>query len=162
MIHYIREHCNEDRSTKIQNITDRLQEGRRLIEKRVRKKEIIVLASDKGKEVVVVTPEIYREMGLEHTAGDLPIDWRDLQVIQRDLCGHARSICRIFKVGESWGGHNHGRCFDNVSSMAADAPVMRVIPKTHKEPREDGVPRSRPRLMPKQRRPSLPRKYSTS
>ena len=85
------------------------------MEKRVRKKEVVILASDKGKEVVIVTPEIYREMGREHTAGDLPITWRELQLIQRELSGHAKAICRVFRIGEALGGRNQGRCYDNAS-----------------------------------------------
>ena len=76
----------------------------------------MIMAADKGKGIVVVTPELYREMGREHISKDKPVEWSDLRQCQKEVTGHAKALSRIFRVGEERGERNGARCFDNLTS----------------------------------------------
>ena len=83
-------------------------------------------------------------MSVVHTEGDKKIDWRELSEAQRELRAHSRALARIFNIGRGQGRKNAARCYDNLSSWANDAPILRCVAKTHKPVGDDGVPKSRP------------------
>ena len=118
--------------------------GRTSLLKRVAKGDIHVSQSDKGKRVVVMDMEIYHEMSKVHTAQDEEVDWRTLEETQRDLRAHSRALARVFSLSEGPSNRNRARCFDNITSLACDPPIMRCMAKTHKPIGENGVPKSRP------------------
>ena len=98
---YVRDDCIMEL-----NISERPKEGRVSLLKRVRRKDVVILASDKGKEIVVVTPEAYWEMGRDHIADDTEITWVELQSCPRELTGYARALARVFRLGAALGGEN--------------------------------------------------------
>jgi hypothetical protein len=120
------------------------QRGRIKLLKKVRKKEVVILPSDKGKGIVVTTMEMYARMGQDHTTKDREIQWRELKQCQAEMNANSRALARIFRVGESPSLSNQLRCFDNATSWAQHAPNMRAVPKTHKDPNKEGHPQSRP------------------
>ena len=70
---FIKENCNEDGSPKENNLNERRERGRNKVMDLIKKKKILVMPSDKGKGMVVLTPEIYNKMGEKHTANDKEI-----------------------------------------------------------------------------------------
>ena len=91
-----------------------------------------------------MSTELYHEMSVVHTLGDRKVEWRELEDSQREIRAHSRALSRMVNLGEAGGVRNKARCFDNVSSWACDAPVMRCTAKTHKPLGPNGVPKSRP------------------
>ena len=57
---------------------------------------------------------------------------------------HSRALARIFKLGKAGGKRNAARCYDNISSWACDAPILRCAAKTHKAVGPGGIPKARP------------------
>merc|ERR1712112_64656 len=108
-----------------------------MIRKRVRRKEIHVSCSDKGKGIVVMPLTMYEEVTRRHTAKDKEIAWGDLKKIQREVTSHARCLDRIFNLGGEEGPRNKVRCHDNVTSWAQHPPILRSMAKTHKQPNAD-------------------------
>jgi hypothetical protein len=139
---YIRINCNKDGEQDNVNLSEAAQRGRIKLLKKVRKKELMILPSDKGKSIVVTTLEMYTRMGQDHTASDREVQWKELKQCQAEMNGNSRALSRIFRVGESSSPANQLRCFDNATSWAQHAPNMRAVPKTHKEPHEEGHPKS--------------------
>ena len=90
--------------------------GKASLTKRVAAGEIYIGESDKGKGLVVMSPETYHQMSKVHTEGDREITWRELGEVQREVRAHSRALARIFKLGKAGGKRNAARCYDNISS----------------------------------------------
>ena len=73
----------------------------------------------------------------------LRVSEKEIKVIQRRLNGHARSLVKIFNIGESKGEHNMQRCWNNASSDAEAVPLLKLGIKTHKPVKENGDPECR-------------------
>ena len=112
--------------------------------KRVSAGEIHISPSDEGKKIVAMDMDTYYNMSIVHTSQDQEVTWNHLQDTQRELRAHSRALARIFQLGQAHSERNGVRCFDNISSWAADPPIMRCQAKTHKPPTSDGTPKSRP------------------
>ena len=141
---YVKQNCNEKGDQKTDQLTNEQELGRLKLLKRVAKGEIIIMPSDKGKGLVVMTKETYEKMAQEHVGKDEIVDWDYLKSAQNEVRAHGRSLIRIFNVGKAGGPRNAARCHDNVSSWAQDPPVLRCVAKTHKPVGPDGIPKSRP------------------
>ena len=92
--------------------------GRLKLEKRIRKGEIHVSASDKGKGVVVMPLGMYERITWKHTEKDSPVTWQELRETQRKVTYHARALVRIFRLGMDEGGRNWVRCHENSTIWA--------------------------------------------
>ena len=110
----------------------------------MRRKEIHVSCSDKGKGVVVMPLTMYEEVTRGHTCKDREIDWVELKRIQWEVTAHARCLARVFNLGGEEGPRNKVRCHDNITTWAQHPPVLRSMAKTHKPPNPDGTPKTRP------------------
>ena len=80
-----------------------------------------------------MTPDIYQQMSVVHKEGDQEITWRELGETQREIRAHSRALAQILRVGKERGKRNSARFYDNISSWACDAPILRCVAKTHKE-----------------------------
>ena len=69
-----------------------------------------------------------------HVAGDKKTSWKELESAQKELRNHGRALSRVFGLGVMEGRRNRARCYNNISSWAMDAPVLRATAKTHKHP----------------------------
>ena len=52
---------------------------------KVKKGTVHIGPSDKGKGLVIMTPDLYHKMSVVHTEGDKKIDWIELGEAQREL-----------------------------------------------------------------------------
>ena len=77
---------------------DSQERGKTQASLRVRKGEIYVSLSDKGKGMVIMPLYMYKKVTRRHTAGDKTISWEELKESQRVVTAHARSLTKIFKV----------------------------------------------------------------
>ena len=116
--------------------------GKMTLIKRVSAGKIHVGPSYKGKGIVVMSTDMYHEMSVTHTEGDLKVGGKEFQETQREDRGHSRVMARIVSLGKGGGNANQGRCYDNISSWACDPPVLRCVAKAHKEVGPKGFSKS--------------------
>ena len=114
--------CDERGIQKERNLSEAAERGRVKVMKMVRKKEAIVMPSDKGKGICVVHIDLYQRMGEDHTAQDEEIGWDQIRKCQAILNGNNRSLNRIFRIGEAGGSRAQLRCFDISTTWADHAP----------------------------------------
>merc|ERR1712082_332703 len=84
-----------------------------------------------------------RRIGMDAVGKDRAISEKEIGTIQRRLNGHARSLVKIFNIGESKGELNVQRCWNNASSEAEAVPLLKLSIKTHKPVQENGDPQAR-------------------
>ena len=77
--------------------------GKIKINSRVRKRELYVSPSDKGKGVVVMPLQTYAKMVKSHTGKDREVKWQDLEEAEKLIRSYARSLGKILKIGEMKG-----------------------------------------------------------
>ena len=144
VIRYKTDNCRKAGSQEHLQLTKEESLGKASLVKRVSNGEIHISPSDKGKGLVVMSVDMYHRMCIVHTEADKKVEWRELEECQKEVRSHARALARMVKLGESAGGRNRGRCFDNISSWACDPPVLRYLAKIHKPLELEIIPKSRP------------------
>ena len=107
--------------------------GRKSVQLKVKKGQLHISPSYKGNDIVAMDGDTYDKMAVKHTKEDIKVEWKDLEEAQRTLRSHGRCIARIFGLGEMEGPRNRARRYQNLSSLAGDAPVMRATVKTYKK-----------------------------
>ena len=143
---YISENCKNEE--KEQDLTKQMSgdqiAGRKKLQQRVRKGEIHISCSDKGKRVVVMPLDMYEKVTARHTVNDKKVTWSELRESQKTVTAHSRALAKIFRIGASLGPRNQSRCHNNCTTWAQDPPTLRSAAKTHKPAQEDGTPKTRP------------------
>ena len=116
--------------------------GLRKIKARLKSREIAVVETDKSGSLCVMPLAMYWELGKEHVEGDATIDWERVREIQGIMKGHLRALNLIFNPG------SETTCPDRVREAkelrATIIPIVSLLIKDHKEPDEQGRPKSRP------------------
>ena len=102
---------------------------------------MIALQTDKSAKLVGVYPEIYRQIGEEHTNKDMEIGLEDVRQLSIDVACHTSMWLKMLRVGE---GHNQTERFRTGFVGGDMIAPMYVLPKDHKPFHPNGVPKSRP------------------
>ena len=142
----VKKYYTEETKEGVQNsdqLTKKQMMGRKSVQLKVKKGQLHISSSDKGKGIISMDRDTYVKMAVKHTKEDIKVEWKELEEAQRTLRSHGRCIARIFGLREKEGPRNRGRYYQNLSSWAGDASVMRATAKTHKKVGEGGVPASR-------------------
>ena len=90
------------------NLSEQQAEGLTSLMKRVNDGELIVLRTDKSAKLVVVSPEIYKQMGDEHTSKDREIGLEEVRQLSIDVACHTSMWLKMLRVGK---GHNQTERF---------------------------------------------------
>ena len=93
---YIRDNCKEGGRQEV-NLDKSQSIGRMKINKRVRKREIHVSPSDKGKGVVVMPLDLYAKLVEVHTSKDKEVRWAEFEEAQKVVRSHSRSLGKIWR-----------------------------------------------------------------
>ena len=101
---YLGEKCDEKGGQKM-NLTKGQSRGLKLLKKRVKEGELVVLPTDKSGNLAVMTRGTYEEAGFSHTVKDKEVTWEEVRDAQRELNGHVSMLIKFFKIGSHW---NHG------------------------------------------------------
>ena len=141
---YMKNNCNNKGEQNESNLTITQQLALKRLSRRVSKNEIVILESDKGKRFVIVSEEVYKAMGRNHTRKYSPATTEEIRASQRVLSTAAKAMINMFGVGKSHSYSNYSRCFDNAGSAAEDVPTMKILPKIHKAATAAGHPQSCP------------------
>ena len=110
----MKENCDEDGRQNTSQLTKSQRLGKIKLLRRVWKGEIHIEPSDKGKIIVVMPPDMYREDVMTHTKNDEQVSWRELEEAQKLIRSYARSLGRIFSLGAREGERNEKRCHENM------------------------------------------------
>ena len=141
---YKKQNCDDDDVQLERNLSKSQLLGLKTTQRKVAKKEIVVLEADKGKRFVVVKEETYIAMAKDHTAGDLPVGLKEIRESQRVLSATAKALANTLDLGSNHSRSNYERCVNNCGSSAHDVPALRILPKVHKGPGPHGHLQSRP------------------
>ena len=142
---FVRNECEKSGAQKESNLTKEQQLALERLKKKVSKVEIIVLEADKGKRFVVVDQATYVAMSKDHIEKDRTVSPEEVRRAQREMSSTAKALTTIMGLGrDHQQGKNHARCHDNAGSGAEDAPVLKLLPKVHKDNHHLGHPQSRP------------------
>ena len=119
-------------------LTKKQMMGRKSVQLKVKKGQLHISSLNKGKGIISMDRDTYVKMAVKHTKEDIKVEWKELEEAQRTLRSHGRCIARIFGLREKEGPRYRGRYYQNLSSWAGDASVMRATAKTHKKVGEGG------------------------
>ena len=78
--------CKKDQQKS--NLTKDEEEGLKSLMKKIQKKDILVLKTDKSGKFFVVSQDEYRKMGAVHTSKDKMISMKEVVEIEKQLNGH--------------------------------------------------------------------------
>ena len=140
---YVKEKCDPKGNQVEDNLNAQLKRGLEFLIKKTKEGELIVIGSDKGNTVAVLTPEILERLGMEAIGKEREISESEIETIQRRLTAHGRSLVKIFNIGQVKGENNGRRCWNNASSEAEAVPLLTLAPKTHKPLKTNGDPQTR-------------------
>ena len=141
---FMKDNCKDDGTQLKSNLSRSQTLGLRSLSRRVAKVEIVVLEADKGKKFVVVDEATYKAMALDHMRGDIRVSREGVRDSQRILSSTAKSLANMVSLGSAHSQRNYVRCLDNCGSQAEDVPTLRLLPKVHKPPGDQGHLQSRP------------------
>ena len=99
---YKEENCNQwgDQKT---NLTEEECKGLKILQKRIKNKEIEVLKTYKTGKFCVSDRETFLEMGKQQIAGDIEIDRREIRRREKILNSHSAMWCKFSNMGEAHG-----------------------------------------------------------
>ena len=121
--------CKKDQQKS--NLTKDEEEGLESLQKKIQKKEIIVLKTDKSGKFFVVSQDEYRKMGAVHTTKDKMISMKDVVEIEKQLNGHSTFWCKMWRSGDA---HGHKeRIIDSKVCRSCKVATMYVMVKDHKK-----------------------------
>ena len=69
------------------------------LEKRIYKGEIHLSLVDKGKGAVIIPLRMNSEMVYRHTEQNQEVNWKDLELPQKEVRSHAGALSRVFGLG---------------------------------------------------------------
>ena len=126
---YRKERCNQEGEQK-PNLSPEEQEGLKTLRDRIKKKEILVMKTDKSGKMCVTTPEEYIKMGLVHAGKDKIISWRKINEMEKEINGHSIAWAKMHNSGENHG--HQGRVMDSKVNRSNNRSTMYVVYKDHK------------------------------
>ena len=112
------------------NLSEKEQAGLKSLQKRIQKREIIVMKTDKSSKFAVTTEEEYIKMGEVHIKGDREVSRQELQDMEEYINGHSRAWAQIWQSGED---HNHqGRIIASKIQHSENIADLYLMYKDHK------------------------------
>ena len=106
-------------------------EGLESLLKKIQKKEVLVLKTDKSGKFYIVSQEEYRKMGAVHTSKDKLISMKEVEEIEKQLNGHSTFWCKMWRSGDT---HGHkDRIIDSKVCRSCKVASMYVLVKDHKK-----------------------------
>ena len=141
---YYKDYCNSEGKQSVGNLSKAEKSGLTSLMQRVAKEEIVVLQSDKCKQLCIASMEKYIEMGSEHIGADKQVNWKEIKETQANLNGSSRAFFNIFNVGSNGSEQASKRVCSNITSSSWVVPTLRITPKLHKKNKDNGMPHTRP------------------
>ena len=140
---YQKEKCNQDGQLPT-NLTASQKRGISKLLKKVKNREIVICQTDKTGKLVVISFDLYMEMGAVHTANDKEIDLGKVKELEEICNGHVSSWMKIFNYGVDW--KHQARWRENRITHSLTVPDLELLYKDHKgwTPDVGGPPPSRP------------------
>ena len=124
------------------NLPEEALEGLESIQKRMKKKEIIMLQTDKSGKLVPTDYNSFERMGEEHTSKDKLISRMEANKIHREQDNHSSQLIKCFNMG---GKNEHTKRIRESYLGGNGISPMNLMVKDHKPPDpKTGLPKTRP------------------
>ena len=112
------------------NLTEMEEKGLKMLKKRVKEKEIIVMKTDKTGKFIVIDREEYREIGENQIKDDIEVCRKEIKRREKILNSHSAMWCKFSNMGES---HGHkDRIWDSKQTKSENLANMYLLAKDHK------------------------------
>ena len=112
------------------NLSEKEQAGLKSLQKRIQKRELIVMKTDKSSKFAITTEDEYIKMGEVHTKEDREVSRQELQDMEEYINGHSRAWAQIWQSGED---HNHlGRIMASKTQRSENIADLYLMFKDHK------------------------------
>ena len=120
-----------ERGEQKSNLKKNELKGLKSLQSRIQKDEIIVLKTDKSGRFIVTTPDMYIEMGKEHTTKDREIDWPEMRKMEKIVSSHSVAWASMWNCGED---HNHqDRVLKSKNTRSGNQANLTLLFKDHKQ-----------------------------
>ena len=131
---YINENCSKNGKIKYKSVDGKSNPIKVLnsIKEKVVDKELTVVPTDKTNRISVMSGTKYIKSMEEHYRTDKPINKKELNKIESSLCGHSKSVTKIFRVGLKYGQQKRAMANATVHKNG-QIPVLKGAEKDHKE-----------------------------
>ena len=113
------------------NLSQAEAEGLESLQKKIQKKEVIIVKTDKSGKFCAVSQEEYRKMGAVHTEKDKLISMKDVIEIEKQLNGHCTFWCKMYGSGDAHG--HRDRIIDSKKCRSCKVASMYIMVKDHKK-----------------------------
>ena len=124
------ENCNKFGDQR-SNLTAGQEAALKNLMKRVAKRDLIIMKTDKSGRFVVASEEEYKKLGEVHTRKDRKIDRQELIEIERQLNGHSTAWAKMWNSGVN---HGHkGRIISSKKTTSNNTSDMYLLSKDHKK-----------------------------
>jgi hypothetical protein len=111
------------------------------LDKLRKRRDIVMMESDKSGKVTIETPDSYIKAANKHIENDAEITEKEEKKIEESFNAHGRVLSRVFRLGEA---HNHeARVIEAMTTERVEAPVLHLLGKDHKKgyDQKEGPPR---------------------
>ena len=131
---YIDKYCNANGEIKIKCSGTKINPVNVLngIKDKVIDQQYVVVPTDKTNRLSFIPSETYKESMKEHHIMDKVINKKELNKIENDLCGHSKSVTKIFQVALKHGQQKRALANATVHKNG-QVPVLKGAEKDHKE-----------------------------
>ena len=127
---YRAENCNRFGDQK-SNLSKAEMEGLKSLEKRIKKREIIVIKTDKSSRFAVCNEAAYLRMGRVHTSKDRVVEREELIKIEKILNSHCVAWGKMWQSGDN---HEHrSRIINSKKTASENTADLYLLLKDHKE-----------------------------
>ena len=104
--------------------------GKKKLNKRTKKGEAAVVATDKSGRLSVMSKEEYQRKVSEHTANDPEVTQEHVKQLEQVLSATSASLARVLQMGEEW--HQEDRVESAMRATLTSVPPLAILLKDHK------------------------------
>ena len=97
---YIEEKCNKEGEQTQVGISQEVLNGINKLRKRYKEGELVVRTTDKSKRICICSYDSYVRQGQVHVGADREIGDEEVRIIQKKVNTTARSLMKLFRIGE--------------------------------------------------------------
>ena len=114
------------------NLTQTERDGKRKLQERIKRGEIVIAATDKSGKIGVSNPDTYLGALMEHTKEDMEVGWKEVEEVEKLINRHARMFRRIVGLGELHPG-KETRLAGALTGKDTGPPPLYIQWKDHKK-----------------------------
>merc|ERR1712105_451297 len=124
------EFCNK-RGEQVSNLDEDEEKGLKMLKKRIKNGELIVMKTDKSNKFAVTSVDNYLKMGQAQIKNDKEINRQEICEREKILNGHSKMWCKMLSIGENF--NHQDRVMESKTTRSNNLASMYLLLKDHKE-----------------------------